>query len=495
MADPNDDITVLRGDGSISRSTALAAASVADNGPSASTHRILKQRFVLEEQLGSGGMGTVFRAKDLRKAEAHDRQPYVAVKVLNNDFRTHPEAFMALEREASKSQTMSHPNIVSIFDFDKDGDLPFITMELLEGKELAELIRTFPNGLPDEIAWPVIRGVLAGLSHAHDAGVVHADFKPGNVFVTRQNQPKILDFGIARAVQVNQRRGEDTVFDPRKLAALTPAYASWEMLKGDNPEPRDDLYSLGVVLYLILTGHHPYGRRSAVEAEQAKLAPERIKRISRRQWRAIESCLAFNRVDRPASVGVVQHLLTQPSPWRSRTAYVAAAAFAFALLLGYAFSGSDRQEVAQEVRQTTMVDVQVDRLESLLADSRFDDAWHRAVADELTALAALEGGEAAWETMRLQILASYADEIAVADDLALALATYELGRRFGELSESNLLLEHRLRDSIEHHLHNTALSEAWLAELDRRLGLLAEHFPKAAPCRSSTWNRSTCWSV
>ena len=84
--------------------------------------RVLKQRFVLDEKLGSGGMGTVFRAKDLRKVEARDRNPYVAVKVLNNDFREHPEAFIALQREAAKSQALSHRNIVSIYDFDKDGD-------------------------------------------------------------------------------------------------------------------------------------------------------------------------------------------------------------------------------------------------------------------------------------------------------------------------------------------------------------------------------------
>ena len=89
--------------------------------------------------------------------------------MLNNDFREHPEAFIALQREAAKSQTLSHPSIVSIFDFDKDGDVPFITMELLEGQELAQLLRAYPNGLPERMAWDVIRGICAGLSHAQGA--------------------------------------------------------------------------------------------------------------------------------------------------------------------------------------------------------------------------------------------------------------------------------------------------------------------------------------
>ena len=249
----------------------------AGSGEPAATPRVLKSRFVLDEKLGSGGMGTVYRAKDLRKVEARDRFPYVAIKVLNSDVREHPEAFIALEREASKSQQLSHPNIVSIFDFDKDGNLPFITMELLQGRELADLLHAYPNGLPEKLGWEVIQGLCAGLRHAHDKGVVHADFKPGNVFVTSQDVAKILDFGIARAVQARPEASgksahgkapqkDDSVFDPARMAALTPVYASLEMIRGDNPEYRDDIYSLAVVIYMVLTGHHPYGRLSADEA-------------------------------------------------------------------------------------------------------------------------------------------------------------------------------------------------------------------------------------
>jgi len=267
----------------------------------ATAPRVLKQRFVLEERLGSGGMGSVFRARDLRKVEAGDPQPYVAIKVLNNDFRTHPEAFVALQREAARSQALSHPNIVSIFDFDKEGDLPFIIMELLRGHELSALLRVYPTGLPLPAARVIITTLCAALTHAHGRGLVHADLKPGNVFVGADHQAKLLDFGLARAVATGRRTTESDLFDPARLGALTPAYASPEMLAGEFAVPRDDVFSLGVVVYLILTGRHPFDRMSADAAAVQGLLPERPRGLGWRQWRTLRRCLAFTRDERPDS--------------------------------------------------------------------------------------------------------------------------------------------------------------------------------------------------
>jgi serine/threonine protein kinase len=263
--------------------------------------RILKQRFVLEELLGSGGMGSVFRARDLRKVEAGDPHPYVAIKVLNNDFRSHPEAFVALQREAARSQALAHPNIVAIFDFDKDGDLPFIIMELLEGQELAALLRAYPTGLPDDAARVVIGSVCAALAHAHGRGLVHADLKPGNVFVGADRRVKLLDFGLARAVATERFVNEAALFDPERLGALTPAYASPERLGGEPPSPADDLFALGVVVYLVLTGRHPFGRLRADEAAGQAIEPERPRGLGRRQWRVLRRCLDFRPEVRPGS--------------------------------------------------------------------------------------------------------------------------------------------------------------------------------------------------
>ena len=373
-----DDLTVLRADTSLSRSSVShgswrSGLSVdADTGDS-DTPKVLKQRFVLEECIGTGGMGSVFRTKDLRKVEARGTQPYLAVKVLNNDFRHHPEAFIALEREASKSQGLRHTNIVSIFDFDKDGDVPFITMELLQGDELADLLKNYPAGLPEDLAWRVIEGMVAGLRHAHEEGVVHADFKPGNIYVTERKVAKILDFGIARAMRLNQA-GEDTDFDPARLAALTPAYASREMLNGDNPEPRDDIYSLGVVIYMTLTGHHPYGRLPANEAAREGLKPERIKNLSMRRWRMLERCLQFNRQDRPSSAAEIYEGLFGKSAWRSWSVVATAALVALSISVVALRDNAEITEVKQEVRQETLVDAQIQRIADLLEYKR-NNCW------------------------------------------------------------------------------------------------------------------------
>ena len=299
--------------------------------------RILKQRFVLEQRLGSGGMGTVFRARDLRKVEAGDRQPYVAIKVLNNDFREHPEAFVALQREAVKSQALAHPNIVTIFDFDKEGDLPFIIMELLDGEELASVLHAFPTGLPQGATRNIIRSLCAALAHAHEQGMVHADLKPGNIFVSEIHGAKLLDFGLARAVTTERFRGkgaleeaESAFFEPNHLGALTPAYASAEMLAGEPAQPGDDLYSLGVVIYLMLTGRHPFDRHSASEAARLGLRAERPRGLGGGQWRMLRRCLAFERKHRPASAAQVAREMLRPLPGRWGVWMVVAGVFALA---------------------------------------------------------------------------------------------------------------------------------------------------------------------
>lgn len=468
MPEPHDnDVTILRADTSVSRSASGSGSSGDADAP-----RVLKQRFVLEEKLGSGGMGTVFRAKDLRKVEARDRQPYLAIKVLNNDFREHPEAFVALQREAVKSQAVSHPNIVSIYDFDKDGDVPFITMELLEGQELADLLRAYSTGLPEDMAWRVIRDICAGLRHAHDAGIVHADFKPGNVFVSPRNSAKILDFGIARAVQLSESAGEDTLFDPAQLAALTPAYASREMLNGDNPEPRDDLYSLGIVIYLILTGRHPYGRLSASEAANENLTPEKPKKLSWRQWQVLRKCLAFNRPDRPTDMAEVEDKLFKPAPWRSGTAAVAAAAFVLAL--GISFVGQDAEltEVKQEVRALTLIDSQVARISELLNTRGFDANWAEQLHTELATLRGLEGSQPFVEAILAQTVAVYESEIAAAQQLSEALRLREQAQGFAGADVAlSQVLSVGIRQ-LQSLLDTPERNEQWLEELRSTSALL-----------------------
>ena len=265
---------------------------------------VLNERFVLKECIGTGGMSSVYKALDRRKLEADDRNPYIAVKVLNLEFRAHPDSMIALQREAKKSQGLAHPNIVRVYDFDRDGNTVYMTMEYLSGKSLAKVLKA-PGfkGLPAGEAMEILEGISRALKFAHENGIIHADFKPANVILTDDGQIKVIDFGIARAfTRPDDTDMEATRFDPGSLGALTPTYASPEMLEHLEADPRDDIYALACIAYEMLTGRHPFGRMQATEARDGGLVLERRKHMSRRQWKALKSALDFDREKRTPSV-------------------------------------------------------------------------------------------------------------------------------------------------------------------------------------------------
>ena len=276
----------------------------ADAGPVPGVGSVINNRFVLEESIGAGGMGTVFKSRDLRKVEAQDRNPHVAIKILNEEFRRHPQALQALQRESRKTQKLAHPNIVTVYDFDRDGANVYMVMELLEGEPLDKLIRRNEGlGLGVKEALRLTQGICRAMAHAHEQGIVHADFKPANAFLTRDNVVKVLDFGIARAVQHSEQvSGVMTVFDPGTLGALTPAYAGCEVIEGEDPDARDDIYAIACVAYELFAGRHPFDRLSAEQARDAGLNPEAPRGLSKRQWRTLRRGLSFRREQRPKSV-------------------------------------------------------------------------------------------------------------------------------------------------------------------------------------------------
>ncbi|QIE26288.1 Serine/threonine-protein kinase PknD (plasmid) [Caballeronia sp. SBC1] len=269
----------------------------------------LNGRFVLEECLGVGGMGTVYKALDLRKLEASDRRPYIAIKVLNLQFRGNPKSLIALQREAKKAQALGHRNIVTVYDFDRDGPVVYLTMEYLSGKPLSRILRTPEfKGMPYAEALPIFKGMANALAYAHERGFVHCDFKPANVFLTDTGEVKVIDFGIARVFQRPEEETDVTIFDPGSLGALTPAYASPEMLEHREPDPRDDIYALGCTTYELLTGRHPFDRVPATQARSSGLKPQRPDGLGTRQWRALRTSLAF---ERNARMPTVTHFLQE----------------------------------------------------------------------------------------------------------------------------------------------------------------------------------------
>ena len=305
---------------------------------------VLKERFMLDEVLGVGGMGTVYKGRDLLKVEARDKNPHIALKVLNEDFKKHPDAFIALQREASRQQRLAHPNIATVYDFDRTGSTVFVTMELLEGQPLNTYIRKVvrpKGGLPFSHAFSIIRGLGQALGYAHERDIVHSDFKPANCFLTKSGTVKVLDFGIARVVK-RQEDTETTLFDPRKFGALTPAYASTEMLNNCDPDPRDDIYALACVAYELLCGRHPFDKKSAIQARDRKMAPAPVKGLTRSQMHALTRALAFTREERTATVQEFLEQLEGKRRRSPRTLLIAGALLAAIILAALLFLAAQR---------------------------------------------------------------------------------------------------------------------------------------------------------
>ncbi|PKG83060.1 protein kinase [Colwellia sp. 75C3] len=378
--------------------TAYTANATTAIDSSGEERKLLKGRFVLEEILGIGGMGVVYKAKDLLKVEAQDKDPYVAIKVLSEEFRTHPEAFISLQREAKKAQHIANHNTVKVYDFDRDGDVVFMTMEYMVGQPLDQMVKQYhATGLPPKETWSILQGMCLALIHAHNEDIVHSDLKPGNIFVTENGTAKIFDFGIARAVQKIDRSHNEqdrTVFDAGNLGALTPAYASREMLLGQVPDVRDDIYALGCIAYEMLTGDHPFTRLPADEAYDKKLKPKRIQGIKKRYWKAIEAALAFERKDRIVSVEAFYNEITEKkkaSGLLGVTFAVAVAASGFAY---YEFTKLEEPKVSQAELMTQLefkirYQVLQENIERFIASPSFSTEWQGSLWEEVQSLAKL----------------------------------------------------------------------------------------------------------
>jgi hypothetical protein len=318
--------------------------ALAETGAPLYPGSVIRDRFVLVEELGRGGMGVVYKAYDRSRGEVKDR--YVAIKVLNEEFKRHPLAVRALQREARKAQRLAHPNVVGVHDFDRDGGNVYMVMEFLSGRSLDQVLRDDgQGGIPLGPAMDIIKCLAAALSYAHQQDIVHCDFKPSNAFLTREGKIKVLDFGIARAAPSLLEKGETTLFDAGQLGAVSPAYASLEMLQREQPDVRDDVYAFACVAYELLTGCHPYQRLDAMKAFEMELQPRPIRKLSRAQWRALKQGLAFRRADRCPSIDALAGQLIAPPSRAKLWATVAAAcvgAVGLAAVLVWKWPGTHR---------------------------------------------------------------------------------------------------------------------------------------------------------
>jgi len=260
--------------------------------------RVLRDRYVIEKRLGSGGRGTVFKALDRFRSSLLPSQQYVAIKILHGTPHGRDAMIECLQRELYCAQMLSHANIVNVFELDRDGDIDFFTMELLEGELLSSVMSRFaarPMHRPH--AWAIIRQIAAGLEHAHSRDVVHADLKPQNIMITDSGEVRLLDFGSSSIFSKQASGGRE-----HGSRSATVAYSSCEILEGRAADRRDDLYSLACISYELLTGTHPFLRRRANEARDLGIIATRPSGLSRRQWQALAKGLSSHRAGRSISV-------------------------------------------------------------------------------------------------------------------------------------------------------------------------------------------------
>jgi serine/threonine protein kinase len=314
-----------------------AEAMAADAEVAAKVGDVLDGRYTLVMEIGRGGMGTVFKALDRNREDFRARNPYIALKLLSDAFRQHPDAVMALQRETERAQSLAHENIVKVFDFDYDGPHAYMTMELLEGEPLEAWLRgpDFERATPER-KWKMVEQIGEALVCAHKHGVVHSDLKPANIFVCTSGTVKVMDFGIARPLRAIGTESNITVFDPgKRLGGLTPGYASLEQWNQEAPDTRDDIYAFACLVYHIYGGKHPRGSIFSREDLENSPRPRRIRSLTHLQWDTLRRSLALRRRDRTASV---QGFLLEfaPRSWlrRYRAAIVTIAA-AGALALAY----------------------------------------------------------------------------------------------------------------------------------------------------------------
>jgi serine/threonine protein kinase len=221
---------------------------------------LLNNRYRLIAQQGSGGMAVIYKAVD----QALGRT--VAVKILRPSLITDPSFLERFRNEARSVAKLTHPNIVTVHDVGQDGNTHYIVMEFLEGQDLKKVIRTeAPFSI--ERALDIAIKVCAGVGYAHRSGLVHADVKPQNVLITRDSVVKVTDFGIAQALSDAAIGAER-----QKVVWGSPHYFSPEQAQGERPSPASDVYSIGIVLFEMLTGRLPF-----IGADQQELALSHIR--------------------------------------------------------------------------------------------------------------------------------------------------------------------------------------------------------------------------
>ena len=324
---PSEAETIILDDGK--PDAANDAALPADGGLAFAPGDVLVERFELVKLIGEGGMSRVYQALDLLAPQPEAQ--FVALKILLRPIAEDSDVFIALRQEIDKLRGLSHPNIVRLLDCHHQRSVAFITMELIDGASLYAALRA--GNSPDRLG--LIRQIAAALQYAHEHDVVHGDLKPGNVMLTAGDL-KVIDFGIAALVSRPQTALERReAAQTRNALAVTPRYASPQLMARNAPTPADDVYALACLTYEVMTGVHPFDL--GVEGQPLTFPPAALPGLNPAQYSAIVSGLQFERQNRTSSIREFITDFERPerfdaAPQRSSRTRVAVAV-ALALLL------------------------------------------------------------------------------------------------------------------------------------------------------------------
>ena len=280
---------------------------------------VLAGRYRLERLLGAGGMGAVYRARDLLHEQFGDPDPYVALKILSEEFAESPDASALLYSEFALTRRLRHDNVVRAHTFEVDTDCQraFITMEYMRGLTLDKLLCERPLGLPWKELRDIVLPLLDTLAYAHCRGVLHGDMKPSNVMLSEDGL-RLFDFGLGQA--------EEGVLpglphlSRERFNAWTPGYAAPELLEGQPLSAGADVYGVACVIYELAGGKPPFRRVASTLARDEHLERElhAPKNLPKHCWPALRKALSFNAAERSITAGQLRDAMSATSSWRQR---------------------------------------------------------------------------------------------------------------------------------------------------------------------------------
>jgi len=325
----------------------------------------ISERYLVEELIGQGGMCYIYRARDLFLESPTSSEVHVAIKVLLEEFSQSEDAITLLKDETTKTQQLSHPNIVKVFSASSDSDLHYVTMELVEGETLEQIIkRNKPSGIPFKKANIILQQLADALNYAHSRGVIHSDLKPSNIIFDSNGRLKVLDFGIAKHKTIEDAYAFNNSKKVAAVGGYTPTYASPEQLQGGDASVKDDIFSYACIAFELLSSKHPYDRVAADKLPKGTTA-KRPSNCPMWLWGSLQKAMLLDSTKRLASLQTISNKL--------KSNYKPAIA-ATVCLIALALSGS--QLYSSNSKEIKQLEAKLDNANAINQQIETWMSWH-----------------------------------------------------------------------------------------------------------------------